>query len=206
MLYVGVTVFENRFAEFPLDFDPNQIATDAAKSLLLSNYQVYDLGLNETAIINKIHENYAPIDLDNTAPLVQAQLEKLVKPGTVDLIIVIDGSKPDPVEHLSPVDSGIGLYTRGQFGNVGNSSGVIAPFELFDGRSFQQVALSYAGQMSGPDNNLNWRGESYDNMSASDKTTLDEIGRQALEIYVGNSLADVHLTNSSGQSKAISTQ
>jgi hypothetical protein len=160
MSYIGLTVFGNRYAEFPLDFDPNQIVTEAATNLLAPHYQIRDLGLNETAIINSIQQNYSGTDLDNTAPLVQAQLEKLVKPGAVDLIIVADGSKPNPVEDLRPTDSGIGLYTSGTFGGAGNSSGVIAPFELFDGQSFQQIALTYAGQMSGPPSDLNWKGES----------------------------------------------
>lgn len=195
MSYIGFTVFENHYAEFPLDFDPNLIVTQTATNLLSSHYQVRDLDLNAAAIINGVQQNYSTIDLNNTAPLVQAQLERLVKPGTVDLIVVIDGSDPEPVGNLSPTDSGVGLYTRSQFGGAGNSSGVIAPFELFDGRSFQQIALSYAGQMSGPASDLNWKGEPYDDLSASDKVALDEVGKRALAIYVTRSLSDVHLLN-----------
>ena len=207
MTYTGITVFGNAAAEFPLDYDPNQIVVEDAKNLLSRTYEVRDLGLDRAAIMAGVQENYTTIDLSNTGPLVQAQLEKFVKPGTVDLIVVFDGSLPNPVSALSVTNSGTGLYSMWQhsggpaicktdgadLGAASCSSGVIAPFEVFDGRTFKEIALTYDGQMSGPEADFVWTGDTYDALSPAYKAELDDIGKQALSKYVTLSLMGVQL-------------
>ncbi len=195
MSHQGFTVFQNHFAVFPVDFDPNQTTIEVAINLLSQNYQVRDLGLNRQFLMSGIRENYSRIDLDNTAPLVSSQLQAVVKPGTVDAIIVFDASMPDPVEHLSITDPGMGLYSRGQFGVKGDYIGVIAPCEVFDGQTFKEIALTYAGQGTGSMSSMEWIGQPYSSLSGSDKNSLKLLGVQALQTYVKASLTDLHLLN-----------
>lgn len=209
MSHIGITIFQNDFAIFPLDWNPNTVATQTAIALLNQNYQVKDLHVDTNAFVEAIQKKYSKFDIGATEDLVIDQLKATVKPGQVDLIIVIDASAPESIRQIGPDNSGVGLVSTSghdRYG-IGSDTDVIhtnAVLEVLDGTTFDHIVVNmgsaYPDIASGnaPDasvSGLSWRGQAYSDLSLSQKQQLTSLEQQVVRNFVTVALKNVHLIN-----------
>lgn len=211
MSHIGVTVFNNDEAVFPLDWDPNALATQTAITLLSQNHKITDLAVNADAILAAVGRDHTPMHMGVTENLVRAQLKAIVPPGKVNLIVVIDASLPGTTFITFGPDTA-GLVSESQIAatSIGNDHvGLIATVEVIDGTTFQVIGrgfakspdledtLLYGPEAYSPDfimDNLGWRGKPYNELTPSQQQTLKTAEQQAIQDFVTDALADAHLT------------
>jgi hypothetical protein len=154
---------------------------------------VRDLGLNRDEFARTVQARHTAADLNHYEALIGNQLKASVKPGKVDLIVVIDGVEPNTMDKLSPSNVGVGAIYRAQSGRDGGGTAVIAPLEVFDGNTFALLALTYKGQSAGQTFDLHWTGEPYYSLPADTKEAFKASAQKAIREDIGNALRDVRL-------------
>jgi hypothetical protein len=199
--HVGFTVFQNAFDVVPAEFDPNDYALKVMADDLATKYKVVIVNVNRTVIMaaskatppNGWMGPLVPYVFTDT--VIQKYLKQQIKPGSSDIIAVIDGSEPDSMPSLN--NAGVGLFSRGTFGPMKTFDifGLHAHFEIFDGNSFKEITTSEGSDTDFVQSQLHWTGESYDSLPASTKLTMANMEHQAIQSYVTAVLQATNLLN-----------
>lgn len=206
MWHLGFTVFQNDSGAFPLEFDPNVLATQTADALLSPRYEVKDIGVDNEAFLTAVHNHFSMLNqISGTEGLVQDELKASVKPGQVDVIVVLDGSQPPSTANfvsgnilevgLISTSAWSGLVQVLQHTYTGDMIGVAATVEVYDGTTFQELARGWGqGVPNDGVSSLGWRGETYSRLSTAQKQNLENVEKTVINDYVTTALPSVHLT------------
>jgi len=189
--YVGITVFGNKNATFPAEFDTNEYVRNVGEQLLSPRYNIVPIKLNSDAIFAAVKSTppntwMGPLPAAIfTDPVIQAQFKAHVKPGTADLIVVCDGTYP-----AAPT----GLCAGSQGFRQPDVFWLASHFEVFDGNTFEEITSSDGAAVDNIWSKLTWDGEPYDSLSAETKTSMADVEHQAIYAYVKSVLMRANLT------------
>lgn len=188
----GITVFQNHSAVVPLSWNPNRYVGHVARTILERRYKVVRLNLDRKRIMTTIARADDGVFPLETAPLVSAALKSAVKPGTADIIVVLDATSANKNGESERYPREVGLYVGTQFMIAPSEVATLATFEIFDGTTFEQIAQTFSGGEQAV--KFQWYGKPYDKFSPETKRRLYVAEHRSLNRYVKMSLMKNHLS------------
>lgn len=188
----GITVFQNHGAVFPLTWNPNKFTYNVAQSILRKRYNIVKLHIDKQKIVQNIHDAHSSAFIIHTGRMISSALKKMVKPGSADIIIVMDATAFNKDGYAGRYTAGDGLGINGQPFDRYSSIATYANFEIFDGDTFKEIALTFSDPSLPL--KIQWFGAPYENFSPNQKRRIYKAEHKSLYNYVLYSLQTNHLS------------